>query len=171
MLSTAFRYPAWLPALLLALGACTPEGRAPQTSGLQGGAQPVVARAPAPIVETPEADLTGARQITGAEYRRLVFGNTLSRASQAGGRLVVHVGRDGRHTLRLETPTGQVGTDRGEQTVNADQVCWRFDRINAGRQACYTYHLTVDGGLVAVDPSGAIRPARYELRPGNPERL
>lgn len=112
----------------------------------------------------------GGRRLSGAEYRRLAFGNTMWRPAFNGGSMTVHIGTDGRQALRLVNAAGQTLGDRGTVVIEGDRVCSRWERIAGGRLICFAYFL-VDGGLVAVDLSGQAEPTRFELRPGNPENI
>jgi hypothetical protein len=112
----------------------------------------------------------GGRRLSGAEYRRLAFGNTLWRPAFNGGSMTVHITAEGRQVLRLVNATGQTLGDRGTIVIEGDRVCSRWERIAGGRLICFAYFL-VDGGLIAVDLSGQAEPTRFELRPGNPENI
>jgi hypothetical protein len=152
------------------LAACT-QGAARQEPPATGAAQPAAAAAPAaPMTESAAlaaaaADTAGARRLTGVEYRRAVFGNTMVREMAGGGSMAIQVGPDGQQMLRLATPQGQTGTDQGRQDVQGDRICSRWERIDAGRTTCFAYFLR-DGTLIAVDLSGRFAPTSYRLRRG-----
>ncbi len=145
--------------LLLAAAAC---------SGQQQAAAPatVPAALPQPAPEAPQG-----RRLSGAEYRRLVYGNTLQRQMVNGGTMTILVGAEGQQVLRLVAPDGQRGSDRGRSTISEDRICWRWTRINPSQETCFGYYLQPDGALLAIDLANGLTPTRFELRPGNPEGL
>jgi len=110
--------------------------------------------------------LAGARRLSGGEVRRLVYGNTLARRADSGVLTLIHVSRDGQQRLRITTPAGQSGSDRGSITLDGDRVCARWERIGEGRPLCFAYFLR-DGAIVMVDLAGQMTPSRFELRPGD----
>ena len=112
----------------------------------------------------------GAQRLSGAEYRRLVFGNSLERRMPSGAEMLIFVDSNGRQSLRIRGVDGRDGRDAGTQTLNGDSVCSRWSRIDAGRQSCFAYFL-FDGALVAVDLAGELQPTRFDIRPGNPGSL
>ncbi len=131
---------------------------------------------PAATAPRAEAALTaaqvppGAQRVSGAEYRRLVFGNSLERRMASGAEMLIFVDSNGRQNLRIRGVDGRDGRDQGTLSLNGDQVCSRWSRIDAGRQSCFAYFL-FEGALVAVDLTGELQPTRFELRPGNPGGL
>jgi hypothetical protein len=138
--------------LLLAAGcAATPEPVAP-------------AAAPA------GPSVVGGERLSGTAFRTLVFGNTLDRRLPNGARMVMHVAPDGEQRLQIVTERGQRATDRGRITIAGDEICSSWTRIDAGRPTCFAW-FRLGGSLVAIDPEGAIQPTRFEVLPGNPERL
>jgi hypothetical protein len=112
----------------------------------------------------------GAQRVSGAEYRRLVFGNSLERRMASGAEMLIFVDSNGRQSLRIRGVDGRDGRDSGTVALQGDAVCSRWSRIDAGRQTCFAYFL-FEGALVAVDLAGELQPTRFELRPGNPGSL
>lgn len=156
MRSPILALPAGL-ALLLAAGCATQ----PETAGTPATGVTAAAAADAPQV-------VGGRRLTGTEFRRMVFGNTLDRRLPNGSRLLVHIGADGSQRLRLTGVQGQSATDRGSVTIRGDEVCSRWERIAGGQPTCFAYY-QLGQSLVAIDLAGAMTPTRFELQQGNPE--
>lgn len=148
-----FRCACLAPAILLVMAGCATT---PQPTAV----------APA----APQPQVVGGQRLTGAEFRQTVMGNTLDRRMPNGARLLMHVGVDGQQRMRIVTPTGQSATDQGSVTIEEDRICSRWTRIDAGRTTCFAY-FRLGQSLVAIDLSGAMQPTRFELLPGNPERL
>jgi hypothetical protein len=117
--------------------------------------------------ETNILEPVGGRRLGGAEYQRMVFGNTLDRQLPNGGRLSILVGADGSQRLRLVGAGGQTGSDQGRQEIRGDQICSSWQRISGGRQTCFAYY-QLENSLIAVDVSGELQPTRFQLLPGNP---
>jgi len=149
-----------------ALAACT------NTPAMDGDAVPVARPVPAATPEAPldlsEAPSTGARRITGEEFRRLAGGNTLLRRMANGGLMAVHVVDDTRQVLEMRSPEGKVATDEGRQTIRDDSVCVSWTKVQAGRELCFAYFLD-RGKIVSVDLDARISPARFALQPGKRE--
>ncbi len=120
--------------------------------------------------QRPEPQVVGGQRLSGDEFRQAVFGNTLDRRLPNGTRLMMHVAGDGEQRLRLVTGTGQTANDRGRVTINGNEVCSSWERIDAGRPTCFAY-FRLGEALVAIDLSGAMTPTRFALLPGNPERI
>jgi hypothetical protein len=106
-------------------------------------------------------------RLTGAEYRAIVFGNTLDRQLPNGSRLSIHVGPDGTQRLRLVGVGGQAGSDQGSQEIRGNQVCSTWTRIGNGQPSCFAY-FQLDASLIAVDVSGRLQPSRFQLLTGSP---
>ena len=113
-------------------------------------------------------EVVGGRRLSGAEFRELVFGNTLDRRLPNGSRLTVYIAADGSQRLRLTGLRGQTAADRGTVTIRCDEVCSRWERIAGGQDTCFAYY-QLGPSLVAIDLSGEITPTRFELQRGNPE--
>ncbi len=149
----------WIPAglaLLLAAGCA-------ETTQTASNAAPAAATREVPQV-------VGGRRLTGAEFREMVFGNTLDRRLPNGSRLVVYIAADGSQRLRLTGVQGQTATDRGTVSISGDEVCSRWERVGAGQPTCFAY-FQLGPSLVAIDVEGAITPTRFELQRGNPEGI
>lgn len=142
-------------ALLALAGCATP----PETAAPQAGANAGAPAAP---------EVVGGRRLTGAEFREMVFGNTLDRRLPNGSRLVVYIAADGSQRLRLTGQRGQTAADRGTISIRGDEVCSRWERIAGGRDTCFAYY-QLGSSLVAIDLSGEITPTRFELLRGNAE--
>lgn len=147
------RFPSAPALLLLLAGGCaaTPE--------------PVAVAPP-----RPQPEVVGGQRLSGPEFRQLVFGNTLDRQLPNGARLLMHVAADGEQRLRIVGTNGQRATDRGRLDINGDEICTRWERIDAGRQNCFAY-FRLGGSLVAIEMTGAMSPTRFDLLQGNPEGL
>lgn len=121
---------------------------------------------PAPAGPT----VVGGERLSGTAFRGLVFGNTLDRRLPNGARMVMHVAPDGEQRLRIVTERGQSATDRGRISIDGDEICSAWQRIDAGRPTCFAW-FRLGGSVVAIDPQGAIQPTRFEVLAGNPEGL
>lgn len=172
MQRTATRAATIAFAALFAAG-CTASAPRQQAPATQAAAAPAAAAAAAPAAPQDEATVlaaagpqtTGARRLSGEEYRRLVAGNTLVRQTAGGGTMMIHLARDGRQTLRLTNASGQTGGDQGRQEIGGDRVCSRWERIEPGRQTCFAWFVR-GGTLIAVDLSGRFTPVEYQVRRG-----
>jgi hypothetical protein len=159
-------------ALALAASGCaaSPEpGTASAARPATSDALEAVAAAPA-RPSRPVPQVVGGRRLSGSEFRQLVFGNTLDRRLPNGSRLTMHVAADGSQRLRLVGVDGQTATDRGRLVIQGDEACSSWERIQEGRPTCFAW-FRLGESLVAIDVSGTISPTRFELVPGNPERL
>lgn len=156
---------------LMASGCAT----APEPSAVSA-APPAAPSAPAVTATAPAQpsrpvpQVVGGRRLSGAEFRRLVFGNTLDRRLPNGSRLTMHVAADGSQRLRLVGAGGQTATDRGRIVVQGDEVCSSWEKIQEGRPTCFAW-FRLGESLVAIDVSGALSPTRFELLRGNPESI
>lgn len=132
------------------------------------------ATTPEPVAVTPTAppvaEVVGGERLSGEAFRAIVLGNTLDRRLPNGSRLLMYVASDGTQRLRIVTPTGQRASDSGRITIQNDQVCSSWARIDGGRPTCFAY-FRLGQSLVAIDVSGEISPTRFEVLQGNPERL
>lgn len=131
------------------------------------------ATAPVPVAVTPgrpEPQVVGGQRLSGDEFRRMVFGNTLDRRLPNGTRLMMHVAGNGEQRLRLVTGSGQTATDRGRVNINGNEVCASWEKIDAGRPTCFAY-FRLGEALIAIDLAGTMTPTRFALLPGNPEGI
>ncbi|MBR0679016.1 hypothetical protein GXW74_00830 [Roseomonas eburnea] len=147
-------FPAGFLLLLVAGCAAVPE--------------PASAPAPGAAASRDVPQVVGGRRLTGAEFRQMVFGNTLDRRLPNGSRLLVYIAADGSQRLRLTGVQGQRASDRGTVSIRGDEVCSRWERIAGGRDTCFAY-FQLGQSLVAIDVEGEISPTRFELQRGNPE--
>ncbi|MBW8268335.1 hypothetical protein [Caldovatus aquaticus] len=146
-------------------------------AGCAGGPEPGAASPAQPAASAAQAgparpvpQVVGGQRLSGEEFRRLVFGNTLDRRLPNGSRLTMHIAADGSQRLRLVGVGGQTATDRGRVVVQGDEVCSSWEKIEGGRPTCFAW-FRLGESLVAIDVSGAISPTRFELLRGNPERI
>ena len=142
-------------ALALAIAGCA-ANQGPQAAAPEA-AIPVAGQAPLPY----------GPPLSPLHYHRLVIGNTLFRPLQDGGTTVIYVAPDQSLKLRIQTPSGQISTDVGRETLEPGKVCWLWHRAGT---TCFHYFWS--GRLMTfVDVGNRILPAQFLVQQGNAEGL